>query len=103
MLEDVRIPEGENDASDPFHMLLETELTGKEEVEKEEMKRRRLAQALAGQGVVWAAAGSVCRVARQASALSVARRAAVAAGVLIDPPEWDCAVRSSAGWAAAAV
>jgi hypothetical protein len=51
MLDDARLPESENERSDPFHMLLEAELTGCE-AEEGLRERRRLAQTLAAQGVV---------------------------------------------------
>ncbi len=51
MLDDARLPESENERSDPFHMLLEAELTGSEEKE-EGLRERRLAETLAAQGVV---------------------------------------------------
>jgi hypothetical protein len=50
MLDDARLPESENERSDPFHMLLEAELTGCEA--EEGLRERRLAQTLAAQGVV---------------------------------------------------
>jgi hypothetical protein len=52
MLDDARLPESENERSDPFHMLLEAELTGSEAEEGEGLRERRLAQTLAAQGVV---------------------------------------------------
>jgi hypothetical protein len=51
MLDDARLPESENERSDPFHMLLEAELTGCE-AEEEGLRERRLARTLAAQGVV---------------------------------------------------
>jgi hypothetical protein len=51
MLDDARLPESDNERSDPFHMLLEAELTGCE-AEGEGLRERRLAETLAAQGVV---------------------------------------------------